>query len=239
VGTECGGSDAYSGITANPALGVASDEIVRHGGTAILSETPEMYGAEHLLFRRARDESTAKALLGRIQWWERHVGALGAEINNNPTPGNILGGITTIYEKSLGAIMKGGTSALNAVYEYAQPVSQKGFVIMDTPGYDPVSVTGMVAGGANVIVFTTGRGSVHGSVPAPCLKVATNTPLYERMSQDMDVNAGAIVEGVSVEEVGKAIFERILATASGEKTASEKQEVGEEEFAPWAIGPVL
>lgn len=239
VGTECGGSDAYSGITANPALGVASDEIVRHGGTAILSETPEMYGAEHLLCRRARDERTAKVLLDRIQWWERHVAALGAEINNNPTPGNILGGITTIYEKSLGAIMKGGTSALNAVYEYAQPVSQKGFVIMDTPGYDPVSVTGMVAGGANVVVFTTGRGSVYGSVPAPCLKVATNTSLYERMPEDMDVNAGTIIEGTAVDEVGKAIFEQILKTASGEKTASEKQGVGEEEFAPWAIGPVL
>jgi altronate hydrolase len=239
VGTECGGSDAYSGITANPALGAACDGIVRHGGTVILSETPEMYGAEHLLTRRARTQSVAKTLIERIEWWERHVSSRGAEINNNPTPGNILGGITTIYEKSLGAIMKGGTSVVNAVYQYAQPVEEKGLVIMDTPGYDPVSVTGMVAGGANVIVFTTGRGSVYGSVPTPCIKVATNTPIYQRLAPDMDVNAGAILEGQSVDELGNTIFERILRTASGEKTASEKQGVGEEEFAPWVVGPVL
>lgn len=239
LGTNCGGSDGNSGVTANPALGIASDLIVAQGGTSILGETPEIYGAEHLLTRRAITRSVGEALVERIKWWEWYTSIFGAEINNNPTPGNKEGGLTTIYEKSLGAIAKGGSTALTAVYQYAEPVTAKGFVVMDTPGFDPVSMTGIVAGGANVCVFTTGRGSVYGCKPSPCIKVATNTPLYERMESDMDINAGIILEGASVEEVGRQIFERILRVASGEKTKSELQGIGEEEFAPWSLGPTL
>ncbi len=239
LGTNCGGSDGNSGVTANPALGVASDLIVQQGGTSILGETPEIYGAEHVLTRRAVSSEVGQKLVDRIRWWEWYTGIFGAEINNNPSPGNKEGGLTTIYEKSNGAIAKGGSTALVDVYQYAEPVTAKGFVVMDTPGYDPVSMTGIVAGGANVCVFTTGRGSVYGCKPVPCLKVATNTPLYERMEGDMDLNAGPILTGQSVEEVGRELFERILATASGEKTKSELHGVGEEEFAPWGIGPTL
>jgi altronate hydrolase len=239
LGTNCGGSDGQSGVTANPALGVASDLIVAQGGTSILGETPEIYGAEHLLTRRAVSREVGEALVERIKWWEWYTGLFGAEINNNPSPGNKEGGLTTIYEKSLGAIAKGGSTALTAVYQYAEPVTAKGLVVMDTPGFDPVSMTGIVAGGANVCVFTTGRGSVYGLKPAPCIKVATNTPMYERMEADMDVNAGVILEGATVEEVGRKIFEDILRVASGERTKSEIQGVGEEEFAPWSIGPTL
>lgn len=239
LGAECGGSDANSGITANPAVGVCGDELVRCGGTLCISETPEMYGAEHLLTARARNEEVAKALLARIEWWERYAAFFGAEINNNPTPGNKAGGLTTIYEKSLGAIAKGGTTTLNAVYRYAEPIRERGFVIMDTPGYDPVSVTGMVAGGATVIVFTTGRGSVFGFKPVPSIKVATNTPLYHHMNEDMDINAGTILEGESVQSVGMRIFEEVIAVASGKKTKSELAGVGEEEFNPWTIGAVF
>jgi altronate hydrolase len=239
LGTECGGSDGSSGVTANPALGIASDLLVAQGGTAILSETPEIYGAEHLLTRRAVSREVGEALVERIRWWEWYTGIFGAEINNNPSPGNKEGGLTTIYEKSLGAIAKGGSTALVAVYRYAEPVTAKGFVVMDTPGYDPVSMTGMVAGGANVCVFTTGRGSVYGCKPAPCIKVSTNTPLFERLRDDMDLDAGVIFDGVAVEEVGRRIFEEILAVAGGKKTKSELQDIGEEEFAPWSVGPVL
>jgi altronate hydrolase len=239
LGTQCGGSDGNSGVTANPALGVASDLIVQQGGTSILAETPEIYGAEHLLTRRAVSQQVGEALVERIRWWEWYTGVFGAEINNNPSPGNKEGGLTTIYEKSLGAIAKGGSTALTAVYRYAEPVTAKGFVVMDTPGYDPVSMTGIVAGGANICVFTTGRGSVYGCKPSPCIKVATNTPMYERLEADMDIDAGVILAGVPVEDVGRQIFERILAVASGEKTKSELQGVGEEEFAPWSIGPTL
>jgi altronate hydrolase len=239
LGTNCGGSDGNSGITANPALGVASDLIVQQGGTTILGETPEIYGAEHILTRRAINRQVGEKLVERIRWWEWYTSIFGAEINNNPSPGNKEGGLTTIYEKSLGAIAKAGSTALMEVYRYAEPVTAKGFVVMDTPGYDPVSMTGIVAGGANVCVFTTGRGSVFGCKPAPCIKVATNTPLYQHMLDDMDINAGRILEGVPVEEVGHEIFEKILAVASGEKTKSELQGVGEEEFAPWSIGPTL
>ncbi len=239
LGTECGGSDGNSGITANPALGVASDLVVAQGGTAILGETTEIYGAEHLLTRRASRREVGEKLIERIRWWEWYTGVFGAEINNNPTPGNKEGGLTTIYEKSLGAIAKGGTTALKAVYEYAEPVTEKGFVVMDTPGYDPASLTGIIAGGANVCVFTTGRGSVYGSKPVPCIKIATNTPLFERMQDDMDINAGVVLEGVPVEEVGRQIFDMILAVASGQKTKSELQGVGEEEFVPWTVGPTL
>lgn len=239
LGTNCGGSDGYSGITANPALGFASDLLVAHGSTSVLAETPEIYGGEHTLTRRAISQAVGEKLIERIKWWEHYTSMFGVQINNNPSVGNKKGGLTTIYEKSLGAIAKGGTTALREVYKYAEPIQAKGFCIMDTPGYDPVSVTGLVAGGCNVIVFTTGRGSCFGCKPAPSIKVATNTPMYERMVDDMDINAGVIVDGVPVEEVGRQIFERIIAVASGEKTKSEAQGVGDEEFAPWAIGPTL
>jgi len=239
LGTNCGGSDGNSGVTANPALGVASDLIVQQGGTSILGETPEIYGAEHLLTRRAISREVGEKLVERIKWWEWYTGVFGTEINNNPSPGNKEGGLTTIYEKSLGAIAKGGSTALVDVVHYAEPVKAKGFVVMDTPGYDPVSMTGIVAGGANVLVFTTGRGSVFGCKPAPSIKIATNSPLYHHMIGDMDINAGRILDGASVAEVGKEIFEEILAVASGKKTKSEINNVGEEEFAPWSIGPTL
>jgi altronate hydrolase len=239
LGTNCGGSDGNSGVTANPALGVAADLLVAQGGSAIIGETPEIYGAEHLLTRRAINREVGERLIERIKWWEWYTSVFGAEINNNPSPGNKDGGLTTIYEKSLGAIAKGGSTALTAVYHYAEPVTASGFVVMDTPGYDPTSMTGIVAGGANVCVFTTGRGSVYGCKPAPCIKIATNTPMYERMREDMDINAGVILEGTAVAEVGRQIFEEILAVASGKKTLSELAGVGEEEFSPWIIGPIL
>jgi altronate hydrolase len=239
LGTECGGSDGNSGVTANPALGIASDLLVAQGGTSILGETPEIYGAEHLLTRRAISREVGEKLIERIKWWEWYTGIFGAEINNNPSPGNKEGGLTTIYEKSLGAIAKGGSTALVDVVGYAEPVKAKGFVVMDTPGYDPVSMTGIVAGGANVLAFTTGRGSVFGCKPAPSIKIATNSPMYHHMSDDMDVNAGVILEGTPVQVVGKQIFEMILEVASGTKTKSEINGVGEEEFAPWSIGPTL
>jgi len=239
LGTNCGGSDGNSGVTANPALGVASDLLVAQGGTSILAETSEIYGAEHLLTRRAISRAVGEKLIERIKWWEWYTGIFGAEINNNPSPGNKEGGLTTIYEKSLGAIAKGGSTALMDVVQYAEPVKAKGFVVMDTPGYDPVSMTGIVAGGANVLVFTTGRGSVFGCKPAPSIKVATNTPMYTHMIDDMDINAGVILEGTPVAAVGRQIFEEILAVASGKKTKSELNGVGEEEFAPWSIGPTL
>jgi altronate hydrolase len=239
LGTNCGGSDGNSGVTANPALGVASDLLVAQGGTSILGETPEIYGAEHLLTRRAVSREVGEKLVERIKWWEWYTGLFGAEINNNPSPGNKEGGLTTIYEKSLGAIAKGGSTALADVVGYAEPVKAKGLVVMDTPGYDPVSMTGIVAGGANVLVFTTGRGSVFGCKPAPSIKVATNTPMYDHMVEDMDVNAGVVLDGTPVEAVGWQIFEEILAVAGGKKTKSEINGVGEEEFAPWSIGPTL
>ena len=239
LGTNCGGSDGNSGVTANPALGVASDLLVAQGGTSILGETPEIYGAEHLLTRRAISREVGEKLIERIKWWEWYTGIFGAEINNNPSPGNKEGGLTTIYEKSLGAIAKAGSTAMVDVVQYAQPVLAKGFVVMDTPGYDPVSMTGIVAGGANVCVFTTGRGSVFGCKPSPSIKVATNSPLYNHMIDDMDIDAGVILNGTPVEVVGKQIFEEILAVASGKHTKSEINGVGEEEFAPWSIGPTL
>ncbi len=239
LGLQCGGSDGNSGVTANPALGLASDFIIAQGGAAVLGETTEIYGAEHLLTRRAINQEVGEKLLERLRWWEWYASIFKAEINNNPSPGNKEGGLTTIYEKSLGAIAKGGSTALTAVYEYAEKIEAKGLSVMDTPGYDPASLTGIIAGGANLCVFTTGRGSVFGAKPVPCIKVATNNPLYERMKDDMDINAGKILDGVSVEEVGREIYERILQIASGEPTLSEAQGVGEEEFCPWTVGPVL
>ncbi|MCL4800984.1 MAG: UxaA family hydrolase [Burkholderiales bacterium] len=240
LGLECGGSDGYSGVSANPALGAAADLLVRHGGTAILSETPEIYGAEHLLTRRAASREVGEKLLARIRWWEDYTRRNGNEMDNNPTPGNKAGGLTTILEKSLGAAAKGGTTNLEEVYLYGETVAKKGFVFMDTPGYDPVSVTGHVAGGANVVCFTTGRGSVFGCKPAPSLKLATNTPMFRRMEDDMDVNCGTIVDGTeTVAEAGERIFRLILETASGRRTKSEALGFGEDEFAPWVLGATM
>jgi altronate hydrolase len=240
LGLQCGGSDGYSGISANPALGAAVDLLVRHGGTAILSETPEIYGAEHLLTRRAVSREVGEKLIERIKWWEEYTVRLGGEMNNNPSPGNKAGGLTTILEKSLGAATKGGTTALMAVYEYAQRVTAKGFVFMDTPGYDPVSATGQVAGGANMICFTTGRGSAYGCKPSPSLKLATNSALFERQEEDMDINCGVIVDGkASIHEVGQQFFEMIVKTASGQPSKSEIFGYGEDEFAPWVLGPTM
>jgi altronate hydrolase len=236
---QCGGSDGYSGITANPALGVAADILVRHGGTAILSETTEVYGAEHLLTRRAASREVGEKLVSRIHWWEDYCARNGGEMNNNPSPGNKAGGLTTILEKSLGAAAKGGTTPLNAVYEYAEPVRSRGFVFMDTPGYDPVSATGQVAGGANMLCFTTGRGSAFGCKPVPSIKLATSSELYRRMSEDMDINCGDVLEGVSLEEKGKEIFAEILAVASGRPTKSEALGYGDAEFVPWQVGAVM
>ncbi len=239
LATECGGSDGNSGVTANPAVGVASDMLVACGGTTILSETTEIYGAEHLLTRRAVSEETANKLIDRIKWWQWYCDLFGAEFDANPSVGNKEGGLSTIAEKSLGAVAKGGSTALVDVYQYAEQVTAKGFVVMDTPGFDPYSVTGMVAGGANVVVFTTGRGSCFGCKPSPSIKIATNTPMYNRMTDDMDINAGSILEGRSVKEVGQEIFEEILEVASGKKTKSEIHGIGGEEFVPWAVGPTL
>jgi altronate hydrolase len=231
---QCGGSDGYSGITANPALGACVDLLVRHGGTAVLSETPEIYGAEHLLTRRAASRAVGEKLVERIRWWEDYTARTGGEMNNNPSPGNKAGGLTTILEKSLGAVAKGGSTNLVDVYRYAEPITKKGFVFMDTPGYDPVSATGQVAGGANIICFTTGRGSVFGCKPAPSLKLATNTPLFRRMEDDMDIDCGPIADGeASVAEMGERIFKLVLDTASGKQTKSEILGFGEDEFTPW------
>jgi altronate hydrolase len=240
VGLQCGGSDGYSGISANPALGAAVDLLVAHGGTAILSETPEIYGAEHLLTRRAFKPEVAHKLVERIRWWEQYTASNGGEMNNNPSPGNKAGGLTTILEKSLGAVAKGGTGNLQAVYEYAEPVREHGFVFMDTPGYDPVSATGQVAGGANLICFTTGRGSAYGCAPAPSLKLSTNSTLWKRQEEDMDINCGDIIDGQStVAEMGQRIFELMLRTASGESTKSERHGYGQNEFVPWQVGAVM
>ncbi len=240
VGLQCGGSDGYSGITANPALGAAVDLLVRHGGTAILSETPEIYGAEHLLTRRAVSRAIGEKLVARIRWWEDYTARNKGEMNNNPSPGNKAGGLTTILEKSLGAVAKGGTTNLIDVYEYAEPVTARGFVFMDTPGYDPVSATGQVAGGANLIVFTTGRGSAYGCAPSPSLKLATNTPLWVKQEEDIDLNCGEIADGAaSVDEIGAKLFTLMLATASGTKTKSERHGYGQSEFVPWYLGAVM
>lgn len=237
---QCGGSDSYSGITANPALGYAVDQLVEHGGTAILSETPEIYGAEHLLTRRAQTPVIAEKLLARIRWWEDYTRREGAEMNNNPSPGNKAGGITTILEKSLGAVAKGGTTNLVDVYEYAEPVTARGLVYMDTPGYDPVSATGQIAGGANLLCFTTGRGSAFGAKPTPSLKLATNAELYARQTEDMDIDCGAILEGgESLADCGERIFSRLLALASGQPSQSEAFGYGDNEFVPWQLGATM
>ncbi len=240
VGLQCGGSDGYSGISANPALGAAVDRLVRHGGTAILSETPEIYGGEHLLTRRAVSAAVADKLLARIAWWEAYTARNGMQMDNNPSAGNKAGGLTTILEKSLGAIAKSGTTNLVEVYEYAQAVTAKGLVFMDTPGYDPVSATGQVAGGANLICFTTGRGSAYGCAPSPSLKLSTNTALWLRQEDDIDLNCGEVVDGTaSIDELGERIFRLMLDTASGRKTKSELHGYGQNEFVPWQLGAVM
>ena len=236
---QCGGSDGYSGITANPALGAAVDLLAQHGGTGVLAETPEIYGAEHLLTRRAVNRAVGEKLVARIRWWEDYTARNGGEMNNNPSPGNKAGGLTTILEKSLGAAAKGGSSTLRAVYEYAEPVKEPGFVFMDTPGYDPVGATGQVAGGCNVMCFTTGRGSAFGCKPTPSIKLATNSQVYASMTDDMDINCGDILDGVSVEAKGEEIFRHVLRVASGARTKSEDLGYGDLEFVPWQIGAVM
>jgi altronate hydrolase len=238
LATNCGGSDGNSGITANPALGWAVDELVRYGGTGVLAETPEIYGAEHLLIRRAINEGVAKKLIDRYKWWEWYCRGIEA-MDNNPAPGNKAGGITTVFEKSLGGVTKGGTTPMMDVFQYGEPITTRGFVFMDTPGHDPVSITGLVAGGCNVICFTTGRGSVFGCKPVPSIKLATNSLMYRHLEEDMDLNCGVIVEGTPLPVVGRQIFEEVVAVASGKRSKSELSGVGEEEFAPWIIGPVM
>ena len=236
---QCGGSDGYSGITANPALGAAVDLLVKHGGTAVLSETPEIYGAEHLLTRRAATREIGEKLVGMIRWWEDYTARNKMEMNNNPSPGNKAGGLTTILEKSLGAAAKGGTRTMTGVFHYAEPVTAKGFVYMDTPGYDPVAATGQVAGGCNVLAFTTGRGSAYGCKPTPSIKLATNSEIYRRMIDDMDIDCGTILDGVSIEEKGKEIFDTVLRVASGEHSKSEQLGYGDAEFVPWTVGATM
>jgi len=240
VALQCGGSDGYSGITANPAMGAAVDILVRHGGTAILSETPEIYGAEHLLTRRAVSREVGERLIERIRWWEDYTARNGGVMDNNPTPGNKAGGLTTILEKSLGAVSKGGTTNLNGVYKYGEPVDAKGFVFMDSPGYDPCSITGQVASGANLVCFSTGRGSAFGFKPAPSIKLATNTSMFKRLEEDMDINCGEIIDGEKpVAEVGQEIFDYLVAVASGKPSKSEILGYGDNEFVPWQIGTVM
>jgi len=240
VALQCGGSDAMSGITANPALGYACDLLTAQGGTGVLAETPEIYGAEHLLTRRAKDRKTGEKLVSLIRWWEDYTARNKGSMDNNPSPGNKKGGLTTILEKSLGAAAKGGTTPLNGVYKYAEPVTAKGFTFMDSPGYDPASVTGQIASGCNLVAFTTGRGSAFGSKPSPCIKISTNSVMYERMRDDMDINAGdMLTDGVTLEEKGREIYELLLRVASGEQSKSEMQGLGDYEFVPWQIGATM
>jgi altronate dehydratase len=236
IGLQCGASDGYSAITANPALGAAVDRLVAAGGRAILSETPEIYGAEHLLVRRAASPDVADTLADRLVWWEEYAARDGASLDNNPSPGNKAGGITTILEKSLGAVAKAGATPLNAVIDYARKVTAPGLTFMDSPGYDPCSATGQIAGGAHLILFTTGRGSVFGSIPSPTIKLASNAALARNMADDIDVDCSGILDGVSVDDMGAQIFARILETASGRKTASELLGLGENEWVPWIPG---
>ena len=240
VALQCGGSDAWSGVTANPALGYACDMLVSCGGTGILAETPEIYGAEHLLTRRASSPEVGRKLIERINWWEDYTARNKGSMDNNPSPGNKKGGLTTILEKSLGAVAKAGTTPLNEVLKYAEAFKKKGFIFMDSPGYDPASVTGQIASGCNLVAFTTGRGSAYGSKPAPCIKIATNTAMYNKMIEDMDINAGEILSGgISVENLGCDIFNFFLEVASGKRTKSELQGLGDYEFVPWQIGAVM
>jgi altronate hydrolase len=239
IGLECGGSDGFSGITANPALGAAMDILVRQGGTAILSETPEIHGVEYMLTRRAVSAEVGQKLLARIAWWEEYTRGQNGQFNGVVAPGNQAGGLANIFEKSLGSAMKGGSTPLQQVYEYAEQITEPGFVFMDSPGYDPCAVTGQIASGANIICFTTGRGSMFGSKPSPTIKLATNTPMFTRLEEDMDINCGKILDGlVDVQQMGQEIFDHILRTASGEKSKSELLNLGDNEFVPWHLGIV-
>jgi altronate hydrolase len=237
VGLQCGGSDGFSGISANPALGGAVDRLVGEGGTALLSETPEVHGAEDLLLGRAATPDIAQALIDRLAWWAQAAAADGGSFASNPSPGNIAGGVTTILEKSLGAVAKGGRTALAEVTGYAERPTARGLVFMDSPGYDPVSATGQVAAGANLIAFTTGRGSCFGAALAPTLKLSSTSDLARRMPGDIDIDCGGVLTGA---ETPGALADRILAaflaTASGAQTASERQGYGEDEFLPWTPG---
>jgi altronate hydrolase len=239
IGMECGGSDSWSGVTANPLVGLVGDEIVRHGGSIVVSETTEIYGAEHLLTRRAISEAVGRKLIDQVKWWEEFTRRLGTEIDNNPSPGNKAGGLTTIYEKALGAIAKGGSTPLTGVYAYAEPITTRGFAFMDSPGNDPASVTGEVASGCNLVLFTTGRGSVFGFKPAPSIKIATNTPMFERLSEDMDFNAGRLLDGEQMQNLAQQLLELAIAVASGQPSKSEALGIGEAEFAPWHLGETL
>jgi altronate hydrolase len=233
---QCGGSDGWSGVTANPVVGLVADEVVRQGGTVVLAETPEIYGAEHLLTCRAINQEVSQKLMAHVHWWEEHARRLGIEIDNNPTPGNKAGGLTTIYEKSLGGVAKAGSTSLTDVYDYAEPVAARGLTFMNSPGYDPVSVTGQVAGGCNLVLFTTGRGSVFGFKPAPCIKICSNSATYQNMLDDMDLNAGEVLEGTDIEEIAAELLDLSIAVASGQASKSEAQGVGEAEFCPWSLG---
>jgi len=240
LGLQCGGSDAWSGVTSNPALGNASDRLAALGATVILSETPEIYGAEHLLYARARAPEVSAKLRERLDWWEHYTRINGAEMNNNPSPGNKAGGLTTILEKSLGAVAKSGTSPLNEVVEYAAPIRERGLIFMDSPGFDPASATGQVASGATMIAFTTGRGSAYGCKPSPSIKLASNSDIYERMKDDIDIDCGSIARGdASVEEKGEEILDYLLAVASGRQSKSEELGYGGAEFVPWQVGAVM
>lgn len=239
IGLECGGSDGFSGITCNPALGAAMDILVRHGGTAILSETPEIHGVEHMLTRRAVSPEVGQKLLDKLAWWSEYTRGTNVQFNGVVGHGNQQGGLANIFEKSLGSAMKAGSTPLQAFYEYAEPITHKGFVFMDSPGYDPVAVTGQIASGANLICFTTGRGSMFGSRPAPTIKLASNSDMFTRLEEDMDINCGRILDGeASVQEMGQLIFEQILKHASGEPTKSELLNLGDHEFVPWHLGVV-
>ncbi|MBK8138091.1 MAG: altronate dehydratase [Chloroflexi bacterium] len=239
VALKCGGSDSWSGVTANPVLGMLADEVVRQGGTAALAETPEIYGAEHLLTRRAISREVGEQLVEKVRWWERHAVMHETDIDNNPSAGNKVGGLTTIFEKSLGAVAKGGTSPLMGVFDYAAPITQRGFVFVDTPGFDPVCVTGQVASGCNVVIFTTGRGSVFGFKPAPSIKVTSNSAVFAQMPDDMDFNAGRVLDGEDPQATASALFDLMVAVASGQQTKSEEQDIGEDEYNPWNLGGTL
>jgi altronate hydrolase len=239
VALQCGGSDGWSGVTANPGLGKAAELIVKQGGTVVLAETTEVYGGEHLLTRRAKNPEVGQKLVDLIHWWENYTAYFGASIDNNPAPGNKAGGLTTIYEKSLGAIAKAGSTPLNQVVGYGEKITERGFVHMDSPGYDPVSVTGQVAGGCNIVVFTTGRGSAFGFKPSPSIKIATNSELYRKQEPDMDINAGIVLDGLSLDDLGEQILDRIIEVASGDRSKSEAAGVGQEEFNPWILGAML
>ena len=239
VALKCGGSDGWSGVTANPVLGVLADEVVRQGGTVVLAETPEIYGAEHLLTRRAISREVGEKLIEKVRWWEAHSRKHETEIDNNPSVGNKAGGLTTILEKSLGAVAKSGTTPLMGVFDYAEPITTRGFAFVDTPGYDPVCVTGQVASGSTIVLFTTGRGSVFGYKPAPSIKVTSNTAIYEKMPDDMDFNAGQILDGADLHATAAALLDLTIAVASGQQSKSEAQGVGESEFVPWNLGGTL